>query len=222
MLRIFTFISVVLLTFSANALDPDLKFKDSPVLTVKDTDFIVGSKDAQITIIEYSSLTCPHCGYFHQNVFEELTKEYLDKGQVKYVLRDFPLNAPALLASKISHCAGEDRYLNFISTFFEWQSIWAFTKNYPNEIQKIAALGGITGDKYKECSQDKTKENFILQRAMEANKELDISETPTFFIDGEKFTGARDIDFFRKTLDAKIAALPPSKPKAEKTAKKIK
>lgn len=188
----------------ADGLEPDMKHVNSDALKVKDTDFAIGSAKAPVTIIEYSSLTCPHCAHFHKDAFSKLNEEYIKHGKVRYVLRDFPLNAPALLAAKIAHCAGKDRYFDFIKTFFEWQDIWAFTQKYPQEIEKIAALGGIAGEKYKACSQNKAIENFIIGREMEANKELNIAETPTFFINGEKYTGGKDYAFFKKAIDAKL------------------
>lgn len=192
------------LTACAQEVEPDRRYIESSELKVKDTDIIIGSKTAPITLIEYSSLTCPHCANFHKTGFAQLNDEYIKTNKVKYILRDFPLNAPALYAAKIAHCAGNERYFDFIKTFFEWQEMWAFTGNYAQEIEKIAALGGIAGEKYKACANNKQIEEFVLNRAMAANKSLNISETPTFFINGEKYTGEKNLEFFRKAFDEKL------------------
>jgi protein-disulfide isomerase len=80
------------------------------VLALGKDDRILGNPDAPITIIEYASLTCPHCAHFANEVLPELKKKWIDTGKAKLVLRDYPLDEPALRAAMIARCAPPDRY----------------------------------------------------------------------------------------------------------------
>jgi len=177
------------------------------ILDIKEDDIIMGVENAPITIIEYSSMSCPHCGHYHNDVFPHIKSKYILNEKVKYILRDFPLNSSALMAAKIAHCTGNDRYYDFVSTLFEWQTQWAFTREYKYPLEKIAKLGGISEEKLLECTTDKKLEDFLLGRAMKANNKLEIDETPTFFINGERHTGAKPFSYYEKIIDKKLEEL---------------
>lgn len=102
---------------------------DVALAKVTADDKVLGDRDAPVTMIEYSSLTCPHCAHFHTDVLPRIKKEYIDTGKVKLVLRDFPLNQPALIAAQIAHCVPEDRYFGFVSVLFETQAAWAISED---------------------------------------------------------------------------------------------
>jgi protein-disulfide isomerase len=181
------------------------KIIDPRMLDIQADDVVMGDPKAPVTIIEYSSLSCPHCAHFHNDVYKNIKSKYILNGKVKYVIRDFPLNSAALLAAKIAHCGGNDRYFDFVGTLFEWQDMWAFTREYMYPLEKIAKLGGLTDEKYKECTTDKKIEDFILNRAMKANNALEIDQTPTFFINGERFGGAKPYSFYEQIIEKKLS-----------------
>ena len=158
-------------------------------------------------MIEYSSLSCPHCAYYHNNVFNHIKAKYILNGDIKYIIRDFPINTAALSAAKVAHCAGKDRYLDFVDTFFEWQEMWAYTRDYIYPLEKISNLGGIDSEKFQSCLKDEKIEKFILGRALAANNNLEIEETPTFFINGEKYDGAKGFPFYEKIIDRHLKEL---------------
>ena len=176
------------------------------LLTQQESDFFVGKNDAKITVFEYSSLNCPHCANFHQEVFKKIKAEYIDKGLVKYVYRDFPLNRVALAGSILAHCSGKDRYFDFITSLFESQKVWAFNNSYMDSLLNIAKLGGISEDKLKECQNDKKLEDFIVKRAQDATNVLKIESTPNFFVNGEQLTGEVPYIKFKELLDKKLLA----------------
>jgi hypothetical protein len=101
---------------------PDASFDKVEIM--KD-DFIFGKETAPVTLVEYASLTCPHCAQFHQNTLPAIKKEYIETGKVKLVYRDFPLDQLALSGSMIARCAGRDRYYAFIDVMFAQQATWA-------------------------------------------------------------------------------------------------
>src|ERR671933_189300 len=68
------------------------------VLTMDKDDRILGNPEAPITIVEYASMTCPHCAHFEKEVLPKLKKKWIDTGKAKLVLRPFPLDQVALRA----------------------------------------------------------------------------------------------------------------------------
>jgi protein-disulfide isomerase len=182
---------------------PNLSFATTTneILTLKPDDYFLGDPNAKVTIIEYSSLTCPHCAHLHKEVFKQIKSNYIDKGLVKYIYRDFPINKPALKASILAHCAGKDKYFDFISTLFESQNVWAFNQDFEQSLSNIATLGGINNETYTKCSTDKSLEDKILSRAMEASKILDINATPVIFINGNKIDSARPYSVYQQEID---------------------
>lgn len=188
----------------------------SDLLQQQDGDMVLGDAKAPVTIIEYSSLSCPHCADFSKNVLPGLTKKYIDEGKVKLVHRDFPLNEPAFRASLLAHCAGEKdqkRYFNFTKVLFETQENWAFHKNFLERLSNIGKLGGISGDTFDKCMEDKGLSDKILGMKQSAVKELDVNATPTFYINGEKYTNAYSVEAFSAAIDKQLGGAKKEEPK---------
>ena len=170
------------------------------VLQISNDDRVLGSPDAPITIVEYASLTCPHCAHFTNEVLPEIKKEWIDTGKAKLVLRDFPLDEPALRAAMIARCAPPDRFYAFADTFFGSQDKWAGARDYREALARLAKLGGMGKDEFDACLKNTTLENKIVEQRLIASKELDVNSTPTFFVNGGKFTGAPTVEEFNKVL----------------------
>jgi protein-disulfide isomerase len=169
-------------------------------LSIAKDDRILGSPDAPITIVEYASLTCPHCAHFANEVLPELKKKWIDSGKAKLVLRDFPLDEPALRAAMIARCAPPDRYYAYIDTFFAAQDKWVMARDYREALARLVKLGGMGKDEFDKCLNNTALENKIVEERLIASKELDVNSTPTFFINGTKFTGAPTVEEFDKAL----------------------
>jgi len=181
------------------------KVKDLTVLKVIPDDNVMGSKDAKVVMFEYSSLSCPHCSDFHKQVFPALKKNYIESGKVLYVYRSFPTNRPALAGAKLTGCVPKAEYFAMLSTLFESQSSWAFSENYMTALLNIAKLGDIPEAKFKMCQESKQSEDAILKIAMEATNKLQVTGTPTFFINGEEISGFRPYSVFKEVIEKKIA-----------------
>ncbi|HYP38382.1 MAG TPA: thioredoxin domain-containing protein, partial [Stellaceae bacterium] len=108
------------------------------VLQITKDDRILGNPEAPITIVEYASLTCPHCAHFANDVLPEIKKDWIDTGKAKLVLRDFPLDEPALRAAMIARCAPPDRYYAFADTFFAAQEKWVRSPDYREALARLA------------------------------------------------------------------------------------
>jgi protein-disulfide isomerase len=170
------------------------------LLQVGPNDRILGDRNAPITIVEYASMTCPHCAHFADDVLPELKKKWIDSGKVRLVLRDFPLDNEAVHASMIARCAPPGRFYAFVDTFFADQDKWVTAPNYQTALTRLAELGGMSKAEVDKCLADSKLEDQILNSRLVASKDLDVNATPTFFINGAKFTGDPSVEGFDKLL----------------------
>ena len=175
------------------------------VLALSKDDRILGNPDAPITIVEYASLTCPHCAHFTNDVLPELKKKWIDTGKAKLVLRDYPLDEPALRAAMIARCAPPDRYYGYVDIFFGAQEKWVTARDYRDALARLVKLGGMSREEFDNCLKNTALENKIVEGRLIASKELDVNSTPTFFINGIKFTGAPTLEEFDKVLSGVAA-----------------
>lgn len=153
-------------------------------------DYIMGNLNAKVTFIEYSSLSCPSCAWFHNSVFSTLKTKYIDTGLVKYIHRNYPLNEQAAKAAILPICGGEEKYYLFLQSLFETQRSWATSRDYISIFENIGKLGGLTSQQIIKCFNDKNIENQIIQLRLDAHNILQINSTPTIIINGEKIVGA--------------------------------
>jgi protein-disulfide isomerase len=174
-------------------------------LQITKDDRILGSPEAPITIVEYASLTCPHCAHFTNDVLPEIKKEWIDTGKAKLVLRDFPLDEPALRAAMITRCAPPDRYYAFVDAFFAAQESWVRSPDYREALTRLAKLGGMGKEQFDTCLKSTELENKIVGERLKATQELDVSSTPTFFVNGTKLAGAPTVEALEKLLSGLAA-----------------
>ena len=191
-LSIVFFIVFFILPISANT-----------VLEVTENDFVVGDKNAPVTIIEYASLSCSHCADFHNNTLNDLIKEYVDTGKARIVFRDFPFNYPALLGSMVLRCIPEDVRYDYMNALFQLQPKWVVRENAKStqELYKIMQSGGMTKEEFETCTNNVELENTILQALIAAQNEFNIQSTPSFLINGNLVEGNKSIKEFRQIID---------------------
>jgi len=172
-----------------NAHAPILAADTGAALAVTPDDRILGKPDAPITIVEYASLNCPHCAHFSLDVLPQLKQKWIDSGKAKLVFRDFPLNEEALRAAMITRCAPPDRFFAFVDAFMKSQAGWVGSRDYRDTLARLAKLGGMTQKQFDDCLADKGLEDKIVASRLVADQQLGVDSTPTFFIDGRKYTG---------------------------------
>ena len=180
-----------------------LPISANTVLEVTEDDFVVGDKNAPVTIIEYASLSCSHCADFHNNTLEDLIKEYVDTGKARIVFRDFPFNYPALLGSMVLRCIPEDVRYDYMNALFQLQQKWVVRENAKStqELYKIMQSGGMTKEEFETCTNNVELENTILQALIAAQNEFNIQSTPSFLINGNLVEGNKSIKEFRQIID---------------------
>jgi len=162
---------------------------------------VLGSPDAPVTIIEHSSLGCPHCAAFHRDTLPQIKEKYIDTGKVRLIISDFPLGTPALAAAMIARCAPRDRYFPFVEVLFQSQPSWARAENPLQALGQVARMGGMGPGDVEACLQDQELLNGIRSRAQKAQDEQGVGSTPTFFINGEEVSGNRPFAFFEDAIE---------------------
>ncbi len=160
----------------------------------------IGSADAPVTMIEYASLTCPHCASFHKDTLPKLKQAYIDTGKVRLIYRDFPIDGLALKAAMLARCVEPERYFGLLEVLFNGQDGWARAKDPIAALRRIGRLAGMGPEKSDACMTDKAIGDAILGTRLKASREHDVNTTPTFIINGRKVTGAQPYEEFDKIL----------------------
>lgn len=170
-------------------------------------DSVVGDANAPVTLIEYSSLACPHCADFHKNTLPEITKNYIDTGKVKLIVRDFPIGGPAYAAAMMARCVPPDRRTKFVEVLFANQDVWAKAADPKTALARIGKLGGLSQADFDRCTSDKALFEGIQKLQLEAQSKYDVNATPTFIVmssknsDVEKISGSQPYDVFKEAFD---------------------
>ena len=166
----------------------------------------LGADDAPVTMIEYSSLTCPHCAEFHTTTLPKIKEQYVVPGKVRLVYRDFPLDPLAAAAAMLPHCVEPDRYFGLLEGLFRSQSTWARSQEPAKELERLSRFAGLSPAAFQSCINNKDLLQAIQQRAEAARKEYNITSTPTFIIDGRKIVGATGFEEFQKVIEQQLEA----------------
>jgi len=187
-------LSIIIIFFVSKAAK-DPKEKKNDVAISYDNSIVIGSDDSKVEIIIYSSLTCPHCAKFHNDVLPKIKKEFVETGDAKIILTDFPLDLAALNASKIIHCAKDDSKIKLLDTIYEKQKIWTDGNNIEaiNEnLKKIVNDLKINNFNFEKCLNDKTSEKLILEGRIKAQEKYKVDSTPQIIINKKKYNGPTD------------------------------
>ena len=174
----------------------------SALLGVLPGDHVLGDPNAPITLIEYASLTCPHCAHFDTQILPEIKKKWIDTGKVKLVYRDFPLDQVATKAAQLAECAGNDRYYAVLDMMFRGQATWAAAADPIAELSKSLRIAGMGDAEVKACLANDAIANGVIAD-YRGGEVLGVNSTPTLFINGQLFKGARSVE----ELDGAIAKL---------------
>ena len=165
----------------------------------------IGSKDAKITVKVFSSLTCPHCASFHKKIFKDLKKDYIDKGIVKFEHHAFPLDLAALNAEKIVRCASNsNEKFKLLGDIYEKQKKWAVGSdiNKINEtLIKISSELKFDKKNLKDCLVDEKLQETILNERINAQKQYNITSTPTIYVNNKKYEDKHEFKSFKKQID---------------------
>jgi protein-disulfide isomerase len=164
-------------------------------------DMVLGDEKAPVTIIEYASMTCPHCAHFHETTYPELKKRYIDTGKVRFIFREFPLDPLAAGASMLARCADKEKFYPLIETLFQQQTKWAVEKPIP-QLMAIAKQAGMSEQTFNTCLSDQKMLDAIQAEQKRATDKFGVNSTPTLFVNGKKVVGGVSIEDMAKAIDA--------------------
>ena len=191
--KLFKILLLVFFAFSAQA--------ESKVLSI-------GSSDAKITVKVFSSLTCPHCANFHTEIFNNLKRDYIDKGLVKFEHHAFPLDLAALNAEVVVRCqTNNDKKFELLEEIYNKQKFWAVGSdiNKINDlIKKVGINFDLTDEKMNSCLADNNAQDEILNQRINAQKKYKIDSTPTVIINEKKYTNKVDYKTFKKIIEKNL------------------
>lgn len=186
---------------------PKKTYKANGLLKISLDDHTLGAKDAPITLIEYASLSCPHCAAFNRESFGRIKEKYIDSGKLLFVFRNFPLNQPALTGAMFASCIAKNdntKYFKTIKNLFKTQDAWAFDARFEKRLEALAKLEGMSEQDFQKCiNNEELKQNILTQRIVAA-KSLNLKSVPSFFINGELSSGYVDYVTLEKLIEKKL------------------
>jgi protein-disulfide isomerase len=162
----------------------------------------MGKDDAKVTIVEYMSMTCPHCARFHNDVFEAIKTKYVDTGKVRFVLREFPLDSRATAAIMLARCAPKEQYFPMVSVLFKSQMTWATAEDGRAALLQMSKLAGFTQESFEACLTNQKLLDDVSKVRDKASKEYGVESTPTFFINGSRYAGEMSVEEMSAIIDA--------------------
>jgi protein-disulfide isomerase len=163
----------------------------------------VGSATAPVTIIEYASMTCPHCAQFHETVYPELKKTYIDTGKVRFIFREFPLDPLAAAGFMLARCGDKDKYFPMIETLFAQQKDWVVQKPL-QPLLAIAKQAGFTQESFDACLANQKVLDGIEEVRARAAQKFQVTSTPTFFVNGKMLRGSPTLEELTKQIEANL------------------
>jgi len=168
---------------------------------------VLGSSEAEVKIKVFSSLTCPHCANFHNEVVPKIKSEYIDTGKVQLIFIDFPLDQVAFNASKVLHCLDKKKQIEFLDTLYETQVKWTNGENINDinvNLKKIVKNLGISSTQFDKCLIDEDISDKILNARINANQKYEINSTPTIVINEKKHKGSVSFKNIKKKIEKLI------------------
>ncbi|MGH6803849.1 MAG: DsbA family protein [Methyloceanibacter sp.] len=163
-------------------------------------DRVLGKATAPVTVIEYVSLTCPHCANFHKTLFPRMKKEFIDTGKVRYIVREFPIGHMSGAAAIVNRCAPEDKYFFLLNQFLTRQPEWVSQEVRPDALYSVAKSSGMTRETFDKCLSNQVIIDGLTE-VKQRGRQFGVIGTPTFFINGRKAQGEVTFDEIKAMIE---------------------
>jgi len=160
----------------------------------------MGDEKAPVTIVEYHSMTCPHCAHFEETVLPTLTEKYIKTGKVRLIMRSFPLNQTDAVAFMLLRCRPTDTYLANVKLMYDTQETWAYSQDPKGAITALAQKIGFTQESFEACLHDQTIWDGLFAIAKKADATFKVDGTPSFFINATRAGAMSTVEELDKAL----------------------
>ncbi|WP_113266111.1 DsbA family protein [Agrobacterium cavarae] len=164
-------------------------------------DRALGDANAPVKIVEYMSMTCPHCAHFHNTVFDEIKKKYIDTGKVYFIIREFPFDPRAAAAFMLARCAPEQQYFPFVSMLFKQQQSWATAQDARAALLQMSKMAGFSQESFEACLTNQKLLDDVNATMQRGATEFGVNSTPTFIINGKKYSGDMSVETMSALID---------------------
>lgn len=164
-------------------------------------DKALGDENAPVSVVEYASMSCPHCASFHNNTWKAFKEKYVDTGKVYFIFREFPLNTPAYAVAMLARCAPADKYHEVIDAYFKDQSQWLTSDNMYQALLDRAEPFGFSKETFDACLQNQALVKGLDEIRAKGSEQFGVSSTPTFFINGVRESGALTLEQMEQRID---------------------
>ncbi len=181
--------------------------QDADIDTSMVLEMSMGNPDAEVTVIEYASFTCPHCRNYHTSVFQDIKRDYIDTGKIHYIYREVYFDRFSLWGGIVARCGGPDRYFGIADLLYEQQSDWLSSGDpatIASNLRTIGKTAGLSDDEITACFNDADKAQAMVALYQKNAKADNINATPSFVINGENFSNMNFADF-SAAINAKLA-----------------
>jgi protein-disulfide isomerase len=163
----------------------------------------LGPADAPVTVVEYASMSCPHCAAFHETVFQPLKEKYIDTNKVRFIFREFPHNNPGYPPAMVARCAPEGRFFEVVDAYFDRQDEWLNSPDIMQAIRDIAKEHGFTDQTFDACVSNQALFE-ALKEGRDRGAAFGVTGTPTFFINGQKFEDVPSLENMESAIEAQL------------------
>ncbi|MCJ8053205.1 DsbA family protein [Shinella curvata] len=173
-------------------------------------DMALGEANAPVTIVEYMSTTCPHCAAFHNNTFDAIKAKYVDGGKVRFIVREFPFDPRAAAAFMLARCNPQDttklteaaQYYPMISMLMKQQETWAAAQDGREALLQMSKLAGFTQESFQACLTNQKLLDDVNAVRERGAKDFGVAATPTFLINGKRYSGDMSVDTMSALIDS--------------------
>ena len=166
-------------------------------------DVVLGDENAPVTVIEYASLTCPHCAGFHIQTWPEFKTNYVDTGKVRFIMREVYFDRFGLWAAMVARCGGQEAYYPLVDQYLKLQDKWTRVPSdqVVGEIRKIGRINGLSNEAMDSCLSDQEFAKTLVEDYQRNASADGVQSTPTFVINGDKATGNMTYAEFSALVD---------------------